>query len=173
LKRPKTVLEQYKQATFEAMRDHQDWLLITDDDARLINYPKYNYENFNYDFVSFYWIDAPKIFNRNYFGIGLYRVRVLKHLIYNGYLTSEGLDLVLQKRMKTDYSQFYSYTHNSKLTMKRMFRYGKGRAYFNRQTNTIGLPSTGKTDIKNTKYYFAYFLGLVSGHIFRMRDQTW
>lgn len=166
-----SVLEQYR----GALDSTEDWLLIIDDDSCLITSPKGNYENEYFDFVSFFWINAPKIYNRNHFGIGLYRISKLKEVLSDSNLTSEGLDLILGQRLRTQLSHEFYYLHDSKLTMKRLYRYGKGRGFFLKtcKPNKNKLPRTNGFYFRYSHYYFAYLIGICVGLLTKRKDNTW
>lgn len=165
LHRPKTVLEQYR---LSATTTNKTWLLVTDTDAELNFSPIWHDPKSEYDFISFKWVNAPKFFNRNHFGIGLYKVSKLREILDRN-LTSAGLDLILAYEMKTEYSETYTYTHDTHLTLKRCFRYGLGRAYFVRTVK----PYKKLIYRQYLIHYLAYFAGFLSGLVRRKRDQNW
>ncbi len=167
LKRPRTVLEQYLAI---ANSTREPWILVVDQDARIQSVPKQCKDDT--EFLSFKWIDCPKIYTRCHFGIGLYRTSSLKKVLEPS-LSSEGLDLVLEQRLKTEYSEEGRYTHNLKMTMKGFFRYGKGRAYFNRTCQTQRKIPEGKIYLRYWRFYLAYLLGFLSGYRGKVKDSNW
>lgn len=168
-KRPKTVSQQYKEflANTEA-----EWMLSSSEDAVILTPIPDNFQS-EYDFVSFEWVDVPKIYGRKNFGIGLFRVSALREAFKRmPDLPSEGLELFLEKMMWTQYSTEFKFRHNAKLTMKAVFRYGKGRAYFNKCAGQFTLPNA-TVQLKYLKFYFAYGLGLFWGMVSKTKDNNW
>lgn len=164
------MLEQWREAAFSS---ETEWILITDSDAELEFYP-ISFHSYS-EFVSFRWIDAPEIFGKKHFGIGMYRVSALRR-VFEKYetLTSEGLDLVLAHELETEFSLKFTYMHNAKLTFRRFFRYGKGRAFFGRICKPDNfLPQERVFKLKYLKFYFAWGLGFLYGLCAPLRDNHW
>lgn len=174
LQRPKTVLQQY----IDAIQGDYDFILVLDEDSKLESLTNYFLDSSRtlefvdkFDFIPFRWTNAPKIFGRKTFGIGIYRVSALRSLPLSSY-TSEGLDLILASQLRTSYETFLSYEHSAKLSFAAFYRYGKGRAYANKILHRKSFPIV-KLYRQYWKLYLAWIMGYAYGSLTKPKDSNW
>lgn len=171
-KRPFTMLQQYQLALTTDKR----WILFLDNDSELISIPDIDIIPNDIDLVSFLWVNAPLVFGSDKYTTSNCLVRtssLIEVLQNNNKLSSVGLDLYLQSHLIVQYNKDGIIKHNSKVSMKKFYRYGKGRGYYAKTSDCNLTPNVHYLYFRYIHLYIAYLIGYMIGIIKPRVDENW